>query len=682
MKFRASATGARIAGTHARIGAAIRYRSRRTGWQAVSVPEGSDPQAVVRRYRLDPAVLAAEYALPRRITKVPNDLRRDQWALRNIGQSIQGIPGTSGADIHAAQAWDLSVGSRKVVVAVLDTGVDLTRGDLSGRLVPGFNFVSSGPPMDDFGHGTAVASIIGAAGNNDSGMAGVSWRVSLMPVKVCDRFGGCDEADILQGIDFAVASGASVINMSLSCDEDPSPSLGCLGQAPGSCFAQAEFDAVAAAIAAGVTVVDAAGNCGSSLDDSTSSFPCAHDLAGNICAGATEKNDAIAAFSDFGPQSVDIGAPGEEILIFAVSPPGGFLLEDGTSFSSPMAAGVAALLLARGPFAPAAVRSRIVLGGDHVTNLDTFYEGGRLNAFNALKDVFLPGISYASDLPGMRNLLADLNNDRKADLIRGGGGGFSVSLASPTRRKFRAASQWTSTVPSTVNLTGDVDGDGRSDLILGNPIGGFQVLRSTGTAFLPAESWSAQPARVLNAAGDFDGDGRADVMSFTGTFDVMLSTGSPAGGFAAPQTWSAETAGSFIAAADVDGDGKDDLVNWTPAASLNQVDVGISTGSSFAATTRWLDAGAIDPNGALSPQGAGDFDGDGRTDFLALDTGLNCLVVLRSTGAAFEPARPWTCLPGSIATVLPGRVDRSRDARADVVINSGGAGWELLRSVK
>jgi hypothetical protein len=196
------------------------------------------------------------------------------------------------------------------------------------------------------------------------------------------------------------------------------------------------------------------------------------------------------------------------------------------------------------------------------------------------------------------------------------------------------------------------------------------------------ENWSAVGAGILNVTGDFNGDRRADVMSFSGTFDVMLSTGSAATGFAAPTTWSNDAAGSFIAAADVDGDGKDDLVNWTPNGNGAHVDVGISNGATFDASTLFLDAVPLDPNGVLAPIGAADFDGDGKADLLATDTGTGCLMVLRSTGTAFEPARPWTCPSGVLDAILTGRTDRSRDLRADVVVDVVGTGWEMLRSVK
>jgi hypothetical protein len=431
-----------------------------------------------------------------------------------------------------------------------------------------------------------------------------------------------------------------------------------------------------------VTVVDAAGNCGSDNDDATTAFPCAHDLPNNICAGATTKNDGLAFFSNFGPQSVAIGAPGEEILAYDISPPGGFILVDGTSFSSPMTAGVAALLLSRTPLAPAAVRARLVRGGDLVNNLDSEFEGGRLNAFAALQDVFQPGIPYSLDLPGTVNLLADVNRDGKGDLVRGTAGGFSVSLASGTKAKFIPAKPWSSTLPGTVNLAGDVDADGRTDVILGTPAVGFQVLRSNGSSFLAVETWSAENPGAVNVAGDFNGDGRADVLIATAAFDVILSTGSAAGGFGAVSTWSAATPGTFVASADVDGDGKDDLINWTNSGSTAQIDAGVSNGTTFDAPTRWIDAEPLDPNSSLGLAATGDFDGDGKDDLLALDAATGCMMVLRSTGAAFEEARAWTCPAAAVTPILAGRIDRTRDARADLLVHAGAMGWLMLRSSK
>jgi thermitase len=704
VKLRPEAGEARTAAAHRRAGGAVRYASRITRWQVVRLPEGADPDEALRRYRSDPSVEAAERSSTYRIAKKPNDLKKHQWAFDNTGQQIPVCSDAFGefpcparradffeagafdADIDAVEAWDLATGSKGVVVAVLDTGVDLTRGDLSPRLVPGYDFANDdASPDDDHGHGTAVAAIVGAVGNNDSGMTGLNWKVSLMPVKVCDALGGCTTADILAGIDFAALNGAHVINMSLSCDQNLAPTWGCFGELPSDpCFSQATEDLIRAAGADGVVVVDAAGNCGSVLDDPTAAYPCAYDLPNNICVGATTIDDLGAAFGNVGPQTVEIGAPGQTILSYVVSPPGGFFFVDGTSFASPMVAGTAALLLSRADLTPAAVRERIVSGGEDPQGplLKFAFQGGRLNAHNAIRDVFLRAVPYPGAGPaGTSVLLADVDRDGQAELIRGQAGtGFQVTQANVKRGR-GSSTVWAAADPASVNLAGDVDGDGRADVLLWDAGSGVRVLRSTGSSFGAQETWSAAAPGTLNAAGDVTGDGIADLMRHAGTFEVLVSTGGQAGGFRAPATWSGDPAGDAAALADVSGDGRADLVIWTGSGPQGLVDVGVSTGTAFAASTRWIDGNPLDPNGVLEFAAAGDFDGDGRDDLLGYDTASGCLMVLVSTGAAFEEARPWACA-GAAPILLAGRIDPSRDARADVLVGDGGSGWWFYQSAR
>lgn len=683
VKFREGTRGSEMASIHNRVGGSIRYRSRLTGWQAIRLPDGTDAAAAMRRYLSNPGVAGAERGPTYHIVKKPNDLRREQWAFNNVGQVVDNVAGTPDADIDAVEAWDLATGSTDVVVAVLDTGVDRDRGDLSSRLVPGYDFVNDDTkPNDDYGHGTAVASVLGAIGNNDAGMTGLDWKVRIMPVKICDASGRCTSEDLQFGLDFAVSHGADVINLSLACDQNIAPTWGCPGEdSSDPCYSQMFDDAIRAANQQGVVVVEAASNCGSTNDDSTTAYPCAYDSPGNICAGATNSDDGVAPFSNVGPSVVDIGAPGDGILAYDLSPPGGFVLASGTSFSSPIVAGTAALLLSRTAFTPGAVRERIVSGGDPAGVTPFSFEGGRLNAYNTVKDVFLHPLPFSTTLPGDVELLADVNRDGRDDLVTGSAGsGFTVTKLNKTGTS--AGQKWSSVDPAGVVLAGDVDGDLRADLILGDAGAGLSVLRSDGTKFLPPESWSDQDPGALNLSGDFDGDSRADVLRNTAVFEVMLSTGSSTGGFGAPALWSNEAAGDFVTAADVNGDGRDDLVSWTNAAPSSLIDVGLSTGASFAASTRWLDAVSPDPNGVLEPAGAGDFDGDGLEDLLAYDSGEGCLVVLRSTGSAFETARPWTCTAAP-SNLLTGRADKSSDARADVVMRpTSFSAWVILRSSK
>jgi subtilisin family serine protease len=675
VRFKNGASPRERTAAHARARGSSIYRSPDTGWEAVSLAPGADPQAAVNRYRLNPAVEAAEYALHRTITRIPGDLRKEQWGLHNTGQSVDGFFGTADADIDAPEAWDLARGSKEIVVAVLDTGIDHSRKDLSGRLVNGFDFVNNdGFAYDDQGHGTAVASVIGAVGGNGKGMVGVAWKVSLMPVKVCDSQGACPAIAIVDGIYFAANNGADVINMSLSCDEHFNQQISnCPGvTTPGDCFLQAERDAVQYALNAGVVMVSAAGNCAGNNDDSSSSFPCAHDLEANICAGASTMDDGLAWFSNFGTQTVDIGAPGELILTLERTPPGGFPLLDGTSFSSPMTAGVAALLISRTPLTPKAVRKRIVEDADTGLNLDSDFEGGRLNAFKAIREVFLEGRVYSTEAPGTDStLLADVTGDGRADLILARSGtGFDVAKNVGKKRKFRASRPWSATAPAGIVLAADVDGDLLADVILGDP-NGFRVLRSGKSAFLPVESWNGSQAGTFALAGDVDNDARADLVNFTGTFDVLLSTGS---GFGSPQTWNSETPATFTGLVDATGDGNADLIHWNNTGSATEIKVSVSSGTSFASGVPWVTSDEFDFAGAA------DFDGDGDGDLLGVDSSSGCLAVFTSTGSSFAEPRIWTC-PGAAGHVLPGAASKRRDGRDDVVIrHTATSSWQLLES--
>jgi subtilisin family serine protease len=674
VRFKAGASPRERSAAHARTRGSSAYRSPGTGWEVVTLAPGADPRAAVDRYRLHPAVEAAEYALYRTITKIPKDLRKEQWGLHNTGQSVFGHVGTADADIDAPEAWDLARGSKQIIVAVLDTGIDHSRGDLSGRLVDGDDFVNNdGSADDDNGHGTAVASVIGAVGGNGKGMVGVSWKVSLMPVKVCSGQGDCPPGAVLAGIDFAVNNGADVINMSFSCDEHFNPQFSCPGvTTPGDCFSQAERDAIQSALNAGVVVVSAAGNCAGNNDDSSTSYPCAHNLEANICVGASAMDDRTAYFSNFGTQAVDIGAPGELILTLARTPPGGFFLFDGTSFSSPMTAGVAALLMSRTPMTPEAVRKRIVEDADTGVNLDSDFEGGRLNAFKAIREVFLNGRIYSTEPPGTGpTLLADVTGDGRADLILARSGtGFDVAKNVGKKRKFRASRPWSATAPAGIVLAADVDGDLLADVILGDS-NGFRVLRSGKSAFLPVESWNGSQAGAFALAGDVNGDARADLVNFSGTFDVLLSTGS---GFGSPQTWNSETQATFTGLVDATGDGRADLIHWSNTGSATEIKVSISSGASFASGAPWVTSDEFDFAGAA------DFDGDGDGDLLGVDSSNGCLAVFTSTGSSFAEPRIWTC-PGAAGHILPGAAGKRRDGRDDVVIrHTATSSWQLLES--
>jgi subtilisin family serine protease len=252
------------------------------GLQLVHVT-GPVPEAVAA-LASDPAVEYAEPNWTYHALALPDDPRlTDLWGL---------------ARISAPAAWDVTTGSSAVTVAVVDTGVASGHPDLAPNMVPGWDFVQNdGDPRDFNGHGTHVAGTIGARGDNGLGVAGVNWRVSLMPVRVLDGSGTGSNANVAAGFAYACAHGADVVNASLG----------------GTSYSHAMRDAIASPACAQTLFVVAAGNDGVS-DDRYPHYPCNYgaapdDLPSVICVGATDTSDTLASFSNYG-KSVDLAAPG------------------------------------------------------------------------------------------------------------------------------------------------------------------------------------------------------------------------------------------------------------------------------------------------------------------------------------------------------------------------------------
>jgi subtilisin family serine protease len=244
----------------------------------------------------------------------------DEWPLQT-GLRLVGFP----------RAWDLSRGSAAVVVAVVDTGVDPNHPDVRGALVPGINLVdTAAPPVDDQGHGTAVAGIVAARADNKQGMAGTCWFCSVMPVKVLDRTGSGGDTRIAAGIVWATDHGAQVINLSLG--------------GPGASRTLAA--ALGYARSRGAIVVAAAGNSGST----TPFYPAADTNA--LSVAGTTTTDRAYSWSNFGAW-VDVAAPGCNV---APRLGGGFRTFCGTSSAAPIVSGLAALALS---IAPAATSGEI-----------------------------------------------------------------------------------------------------------------------------------------------------------------------------------------------------------------------------------------------------------------------------------------------------------------------------------
>lgn len=355
----------------------------------VHVPEGREREAMARLHGYDevryaePNYLVHAYELP-----ADPDFPL-QWGLRNTGQPVQGVTGTAGADVKAEQAWAVSTGSPSVVVAVLDTGVATSHPDLTANVwrnpsglngcaagTAGFNLVETATPcdpVDRFGHGTHVAGILGAAGQNGVGGVGVNWKTSILAVKALHDDGSGTVEDIVRAIDLVIAlkrnNGVNVrvINASFG----------------GSPLSQSLGDAISRAADADLLFVAAAGNAGRDNDGSPD-YPCNYALANEVCVAASDQRDALAPFSNFGARSVDLAAPGQNIL--APVPSGALDYKSGTSMATPFVAGAAALALSvDASLSAASLKSAIVGGVDPAAALNgKVRTGGRLNVCRAI----------------------------------------------------------------------------------------------------------------------------------------------------------------------------------------------------------------------------------------------------------------------------------------------------------
>lgn len=320
------------------------------------VPAMIDRLRATGRYEyVEPDYLVRIHATP----SDPRFLANEQWGLRNIGQEN----GTAGADIRAESGWDVRTSATDIVVAVIDSGLRRTHEDLLANLwtnpgergsaatngidddrngyiddVNGIdatvprNTTASGRITDVNGHGTSVASVLGAAGNNGLGMTGVAWQVRIMALRFIAADGYGLISDEIECVDYAIAKGAHVINASFG----------------GSYFSEASYDAYKRARDAGIIVVCATPNESENIELAPS-YPANFLLDNIVSVTNTTRHDTLFPSAGFGSGLVDLGAPGAALLTASAAGDREYRLATGTSFAAPTVTGTIALLKAQFP---------------------------------------------------------------------------------------------------------------------------------------------------------------------------------------------------------------------------------------------------------------------------------------------------------------------------------------------
>jgi Mg-chelatase subunit ChlD len=374
----------------------------------VRVTGGVNASNVLASYRANEDVLYAEPNYKYEFFGQPNDPDFGLlWGLNNTGQ----FGGKEDADVDAPEAWERTVGSRDIIVAVLDSGVDTDHADLTDNMwvntgevpdngidddgngyiddVHGYDFIwNDSVPEDNIGHGTHVAGTIGGVGNNNLGVAGVNWNVRIMALKIGDYWISLDAA--IEALEYAVSMGAKISNNSWG----------------GYGYSQAMKDAIAAAGAGDHLFVAAAGN-NMSDNDQLPSYPASYELDNIVSVAASDDLDELGWFSNYGENSVDLAAPG--VNIYSTVPGDLYEYSSGTSMASPHVAGGAALILSqRQGLHFSDLKSILMASVDKIDTLDGYcVTGGRLNLANAMTGVgggaqayfrFDDGGLYAEDM--------------------------------------------------------------------------------------------------------------------------------------------------------------------------------------------------------------------------------------------------------------------------------------------
>jgi subtilisin family serine protease len=424
--------------------------------------KGSE-SAVISVLRKNAKVRFAEPNYIVHATAVPNDPQfSNLWAMRNTGQVVNGTAGTAGADISATSAWDISTGSKSVVIGDVDTGIDYNHPDLAANVwsnpggvggcpagTHGYNAIAKTcEAMDDNNHGSHTAGTMGAVGNNGIGVAGVNWTTSMMGLKFLSASGSGSLADAISAIDFAVVAKANgqanvrALNNSWG----------------GGGFSQALLDEINKAGANDILFVAAGGN--NSLNHAIfAGYPCDYGYwngaANVVCVAASDQNDNLASFSDYGT-GVHLAAPGTNVL--STIPGNAYAYYNGTSMATPHVTGAAALILSVCNINTAGVKNAILNNVDTPAGLSgRVMTNGRLNLNRAIRSCAPTSPDFSlSASPASQTVAQGASTSYTVTIARTGGFAGAVTLSAsglPAGASASFGPNGTTGNTSTMNVT-------------------------------------------------------------------------------------------------------------------------------------------------------------------------------------------------------------------------------------
>lgn len=401
VKFKSSASREAIESLTSRLNDRVEDRIENApGWTAIDDLDNANTAALIAQYRTFAEVESVEenyeIKIPDSVDEMTASVRptdpqfSEQWALMNDGQR----GGKQGADISATLAWVKTTGTRDVVVAVLDSGVDYNHEDLKpnmwtrpANMSPyqdsdlgtvddehGFNAIdNASDPMDENGHGTHCAGIIGAEGENNLGIAGVNWKVQIMPLKFMGAGGYGTTKDAIEAINYVIERKKAGVNVRII-----SASWGSTQKS------QALEDVIRKAYENDILFVAAAGNS-SVNNDRQPHYPSSYNVPNVISVAALDRHDQLAGFSNYGVKSVAVAAPGVDILSTWLG--NSYEEKSGTSMATPVVSGVAALIISEHPnMSVDDLRKKILASSDPIVALKgKVGSGGRINASKALE---------------------------------------------------------------------------------------------------------------------------------------------------------------------------------------------------------------------------------------------------------------------------------------------------------